>query len=353
MDAHEIKVRLWETIRSEVHPNKEHGDAQLSVRCPFCGDSMKNADSTHFYIKINTRNEEEPIMYHCFKCDIGGIMRPEVLRMLEVNNLGLNSSLIKFNKKAIKTISKANNFRDNKLNFIIPSTFEDDIAYQKKAYLEGRLGRSFTFKELENLRVILRLSHFLKVNEITKLTCHKAKAMMLNKDYIGFLSTRNEFIDFRKVNPSAIGKRYEKYRVVDLLDQTRKFYTIPNEIDLLTTDTITINITEGVITLLGVYFNVRKEQKENQIYVAASGSGYENAIKYFIRKGVIGDVVVNVYADRDKPKYFIKKQIRDIQPWVKEVNLFYNNYKDPQTKKYENDFGVTKDRIEVIRERLT
>lgn len=353
MDGPTIKEMVWDLLRENVQPCQQHGRDELSVRCPFCGDSYKNKNSTHMYIKIDVSNETEPMMFNCFRCDTHGVLTPQILRMLEVSNLEINSSLTRFNKKAVKGVRQALGIKDNNLDFKIPRCDETNPRnIQKRDYICNRLQQDISFEELYRLKTIFSVYDFLNANNIKEISVHKSKLRMLNDDYVGFLTTRNEFINFRQVTPNKYGKRYEKYTVVTSIENTRKFYTIPTRVDLLSSKPIEINIAEGVFTLLGVYYNVKQQNMENQIYVAASGSGLTSVIKYFIRQGIIGNVIVNVYADRDKFPEYIAKQMKDIWDWVDTIHLYYNNFYDASTKQYENDFGVPADRIQLIEKKI-
>lgn len=342
----DFKEKLWDTIRSEIHPNNVHGESQLSVRCPFCGDSHKNLNSTHFYIKIDVNNNEEPVLFNCVRCDTGGVLSPQVMRMLEVHDIHINSELTSYNKKAVKSIYRSIGLKDNELKLKIqPSVQMDNTYIRNKKYIENRLGRSFTFEELEKLKVVLKFSDFLKFNKIEQITCHPKKAIMLNNDYVGFLTVRNEFINFRQVeNNNKYGRRYEKYKVVPNLDNTRKFYSIPNQIDLMTPEPIVINIAEGVFDILGVFYHLHDGVQHNMIHVAACGAGFINVILYFIKKGIVGNVIINLYSDSDRSPQEYRKLYNQIKPWVHEINLFYNEK--------EKDYGVPLNRIKLIKKKI-
>jgi hypothetical protein len=346
MNPTEFKAELWDLLMTEVRPiNPSSDKKQLAIRCPFCGDSRKHANSTHFGIKINVNNEDEPVFFNCFLCSTSGVLTPSILRTLDINNLSLNSSLISFNKKALKGMNTNLGMRNNEFDFKVElAETDDERNLIKKKYFEERLGVTTTFEELAELKVVFKLGQFLRNNKIEKLTVGKDKAVMLHEDYMGFLTVRGEFINFRQVDNKRKGKRYEVYKVFNSLDNTRKFYTIPNEIDLLTPEPVTINISEGVFDILGVYYHVNGMKKKNQIYTAVCGAGYVNVIKYFIKMGVFDNVIVNIYSDDDKSPYYYKDLAKELKPWVQEINLFYNERS--------KDFGVPKHQIRVIRKRI-
>jgi len=336
---HLIRLKL-----SQLDVFKSINEIQVAVRCPYCGDSVKNPNSAHFYIKLNIRNEDEPILFNCFRCDMSGIVTPSVLRTLGISDLQLNSSLIAYNSKTVGKINKALGITDNQFDFIVPMPDENDERnIRKKRYIEQRLGLEFTFKQLVELKTVFSLGQFLKANDIDKITTKREKAILLNNDYVGFLTTRNEFINFRNIYPNE-NKRYEKYSIFNNLDNTRKFYTIPNEIDLLTTKKITINIAEGVFDILGIYFHLYEQERKNMIYTAVCGSGFVSVLKYFIKMGVIDNVDINIYSDDNRYPKFYAPMVKELKPWVNEFTLFYNE-KD-------KDYGVPKDGIKIVRKKI-
>lgn len=343
MEALEFKVLLRQYITTIKPCYTPTDKTQLAIRCPFCGDS-RTQSSTHFYIKIDL-NKDIPVLYHCFRCESSGLLTPSVLRTLDIHDLTLNSSLIQYNNEAVKVANKSLGITDNKCDFTVPEWDEDDENNNlKKKYFEERLGIETTFEELQEMKIILKLGQFLRHNKIDSITTGQEKAVALNNKYLGFLTIRNEFINFRQVVKDKKFERYENYKVINSLDNTRRFYTIPNQIDLLTTKKITINITEGPFDIQGVYHHLYEKDDYNNIFVAACGSGYSAVIKYFIGMGVFGNVDVNIYSDNDRQPYFYKKMINELSPFVDTFNLFYNDK--------HKDFGVPKDKISVIKKKL-
>lgn len=342
MESVDFKVELWERLM-DIRPKRKVNDSLLSIRCPFCGDSRKNLESTHLYIKIEMK-EDMPVVFMCHRCDTSGILTPSVLRSLEINELNLNSGLIRYNKSALKNIPFQLGVINNNFNFKVPTPDpNDERNIRKKEYYEGRFGVSTSFEELVELKTIFKLGDFLRHNEIEKITSSKEKAISLNNDYLGFLTAKNEFINFRKVYDSKF-KRYEKYSILQNIDNTRKFYTIPNEIDLLSNKKVTINIAEGVFDIHGVYHHLYEKEKNNMVYAAVCGAGYVSVIKYFIKMGIIDNVDVNIYSDDDRHPNFYRALVKELKPWVNRVELFYNDKS--------KDFGVPKRDIKVIKKKL-
>jgi hypothetical protein len=340
MTKQEMKLAIREYLLKTENA-RQVNDKEITVRCVFCGDSKKSRKTTHLYIKINL-NENEPIVFNCFKCGVCGIFTPQILREFNMRSLELSSELLSYNNEMNKII-KHTMGKDNKLNFVIPTyKKENDLIYKKKLYVENRLGIKLEYNDLYKLKTIFSLNHFLAINKIDTMTINANQCNIINNTYIGFLSIRNEFINFR--NTISDEYRYVKYSIYTNLDDTRKFYTIPNKIDLLSNKKIIINIAEGVFDIFGIYFNILNKEDDNMIYAAVCGSGYNTVIKYFIEKGIFGYVDLHIYSDKDKDPSFYKSMLKDKKYWLNDIQLFYNNK--------EKDFGVSKDKIQIIKKRL-
>lgn len=316
---------------------------QIALRCAFCGDSKKDPTKTRFYVKINPNNDE-PMLYNCFNCGVSGILTPSVLRTFDINDLNMNSSLIGFNKQSTGKIKKQLGILDNKFNFKVPIPENTKLNHIKKRYINDRLGLNLSFRELMRLKAVFSLREFIIQNKIQELTVNDNRAILLDNDYVGFLSIRNEFIIYRDItNRNKL--RYDKYSVMRNIDNTRKFYSIPTSIDIMSNEKVNINIAEGVFDILGVYYHIKDCNEDNNIYIAVMGSAYASVIKYFIQLGIFGDnVIVNIYSDKDKRPEFYRKIKQELGLWFGDIRLYYNDY--------EKDFGVPKDRIMVINKKI-
>ena len=339
MNDYELKQAIEYKLLQLPHAHRINHN-QLALRCMFCGDSKKDPRKTRFYVQTNLNNDK-PILFNCFNCGENGILTPSVLRTFDINDLQLNSNLITYNKNIHKNFNKIFNITDNKFNYRVPIGRYDTSDEIKKQYIEDRLGVSFTFEELQKLKVVFSLEQLLSTNNIETVTTSKKRANLLNDDYVGFLSVRNEFVIFRDItNKNQL--RYDKYSVVPTIDNTRKFYTIPNKIDILTNEPIDINLAEGTFDILGVYYHVKNKKIKNQVYAAVCGSAYTSVIKYFISLGLIGDNInVNIFSDADKDYFWYSKMVKELSPFVNSINIYLN------TKS--KDFGVHKENIDLIK----
>ena len=328
----DIETRLMQ-IKTARRVSKD----EIVMRCMFCGDSKKDPNKTRLYFKLNP-NTDEPIFYHCFNCQESGILTPSVLRSMGINDLELNSNLIRHNKSSNSQNKKSK--QTATLKFKVPIPEDNKLNKLKKEYICNRLGIDLSYDELSKLKAVFSLEQFLDFNNIANITTSPAKANLLNNDYVGFLSSKNEMITYRDITDKN-QRRYDKYMILGNMDTYKKFYTIPTSIDIMSSKSISLNIAEGVFDILGVYFHVNDENTNNQVYSAVNGSGYMSVIKYFIELGFIGNIKVNIFSDSDKSPYFYKNIIDEISPWVKSVHLYYNMKS--------KDFGVPKKYIELTK----
>ena len=70
---------------------------ELSVRCPYCGDSMKDRTHAHLYINVNP-----PYSFYCQRCESSGILNDGSLEDIGVFDdelsLAFHKSIKKFKR---------------------------------------------------------------------------------------------------------------------------------------------------------------------------------------------------------------------------------------------------------------
>lgn len=315
------------------------------LRCPYCGDSQKNLNTGHFYIHIDPE-DNSPIVYHCFKCDISGILNNSLLDELGISDINLKSAVEKLNKssdsKEYSKYIKGADFLYFKYN--IPKKY----SHKKKIqYLEDRLGIEFTKDMLRECKVITSLKDFLLENNIPNVMCRKSEANMIEDCYIGFLSYGSSHIIFRKVDEKAYGYRWIKYPITKNSSKNRIFYSIESLIDIYTKDTIEVNLTEGILDILSVKYNLQ-HNKDNTINISVCGKGFKTILGYLINLGIVGNnVKVNIFADNDDEfnskstnntdLLFFKKVFSKLKYVYNSVYVYYN--------KNEKDVGVPLNQI--------
>lgn len=320
---------------------KRFSPYRVSVVCPICGEGNKRHDHSHCY--IGPYKDNPPLVYHCFIGECSGVVTPMFLRDMGIYDLELETILNTFNRSYSnmdKASRKIYRIKKVKENLVIPKIQDNPDNQYKLRYMQARLGVKFTYENLEGLKVIFSLRDFLEQNNISPNMKYKGYNRTINNDYIGFLDTLNNYIVFRNTKDNK-NLRYVKYDLFDLLDTSSIIYAVPGTQSDLFADTVNLNIAEGPFDALGVFCNVKKFNRENNIYAACCGSGYLRAIKYFIKLGFIGNLIVNIYSDADKPvKYYKHTRVFDeIQPWVKDIRIYYNEKG--------KDYGVPRKYISV------
>lgn len=316
---------------------KTYKDEYIYIRCPICGDSIKHRDKPHCAIWLKPG---QPLIYHCWICENSGIVNNAFLKDLHVNDYQVMSAIGKYNKE---------NFGDIKLgsakfitpskakDIIIPKLRDDNVTKRKIDYVRSRLNIEFTPRILEFFRCICSLKDFLKLNGIMPNKMYKKVIRIIENDYVGFLTTDKTTIIFRDIT-SRHKFRYIRYQVFNGFNLSDTFYCIPTQADPMA-PSIDLNITEGMFDILGVFFHVNKAVTDNSIYVAVGGSGYKKVLRYFLNKGFLTNLNLNIYSDADKPIDWYRDMLDDYDIWFKNINIYYNDSS--------KDFGVPKDKISI------
>lgn len=342
----ELKKEFIDFLETRGEYFKKVHEGQYRIRCPFCGDTQKNLNEGHLYIKAELDNDYS-VVYNCFKCGEHGYLNEDLINLLGFDN-DTKERLInetKNNKKRKPTNSLIANF-----NYHLP---EIDIIPNKLTYIDDRLGISFSKEEYQNMKVITSIYDFLMINEID-LRPSDYILDILQKYYIGFLTNGNSHILFRDVTDT---QKYSwiKYPIAKESKMNRVFYTLrQNPIDIFTNDDITINISEGVFDCLGIAYHLGY-LGNNIMNVSVTSSQYVSFIIFLIQLGLVGNnITINIFSDNDelfnkdkKKKYYttsfdyIEKQIKKYRPLFKRINLYHNMKK--------KDYGVHKEDIKLIK----
>lgn len=319
MNSREFKLELIQEIMENIKPSY-YKNKELNVRCVFCGDSIKNANSAHLSIRIDP-DDDQPIVFRCLRCNSTGIFNGTTMTMIGLYSNTNSTNLERYNRLSCKkhglSISKKG------LNLKIPKLKINDNVLLKHKYIEDRLGIKIDIEELHNNKIIYNFVDLLKYNNIQKIYGTEQHIKDLQYDHVGFLSARNDFINFRDITGKH--KRYYIYKIMRSMDTTGKFYIMPNNIDPFNDDIKTINIAEGVFDILGIYYNILNKYKYNTVYAAINGSGYLNVIKYILEQGLLCDVNINIFSDNDRPPDYYKNMVKTLTPFVNDIRLFYNS----------------------------
>ena len=320
MDKLELKDYLLKELNNLPVHNLTSNRKELSIRCPYCGDSRKNPKSSHLYVHIEP-NDDEPFTFYCQRCKTGGIVNTEFFKMIKSNNSDLVINIEKFNKSK-KSNKKFFNKELRRTKIEVPIPENNKLNLYKLKYINKRLGTNLSFSDLPDYKIILNLYDFLDLNKIKKLSCKEQFADTLDANFLGFLSYDNNYIVFRNLSKTELPElRYHNYNIFGNYDNTKKFYIMPNSIDLLE-DTITVILTEGCFDLLSVYFNIEKDKK-NKIYAAVNGIGYNAVLNEIIRMGFL-NINLKIYGDNDQDIRQYKSLKNEFFPFVKRIELYTN-----------------------------
>jgi uncharacterized C2H2 Zn-finger protein len=214
-----IKLCYLTTDKSETY-----------IRCPYCGDST-NLNHAHLYI-----NNQPPFKYFCQKCSVTGIVDNKFLRDIDLYDPEVINYVVQSKNNYIKNLNKkyGNNFLEifNKNFDILPNQYNKK-ELEKIKYINNRLGININEESLiEKYKIILNVEDFFNNNKLQMNQFYKKNLSKLENNYVGFLLNDNNMICFRDIT----GKQNERYINKKIYSenilQSRKFYTIGNEINL-------------------------------------------------------------------------------------------------------------------------
>ena len=345
MSNKNTKLDMIDALFSRGEWIRQVNDVEYRTRCPYCGDSQKNFNTGHLYIKINPE-DNFPMVWNCFKCNECGIVNKDFLTMMGIENVDLKSSITTLNKTSDKI--KASRYYDGIKIIMNDYKIPSRINNKKLEYIENRIGTVFNSDMIRDTKIIFSLKDFLLENNIHEITTSSNIALKLEDHYVGFLSYGASYILFRDITDN---EKYPwiKYPITKESEQSKCFYSIATTIDILTEEKITVNLAEGVMDILSAYTNL-DYMYPNTMNIAVCGKRYDGIINYLIELGILGsNVSINIFADNDmmfnrnnkQPtdyKYF-KKVFRKYKHLFGDVNVYYNIlYKD---------IGVARDKISL------
>lgn len=247
------------------------------------------------------------------------------------------------NKKASKNSKIRDKYFTSHIKYDIPVFSDYGPNLQKLDYINKRLGTNITLQNARDYKIIVSLYEFLDHNNITFLNLKdKRFGDQLDNNAIGFLSIDNSLINFRSIRKDFLQKtRYYLYNIKGNI-LGRRFYSLPNKINLLNPE-LNLYLTEGVFDILSVFFNIRKMENNEKLYIACMGKGFKNICYYFIREGFLS-LNLSIYSDSDVNINFYRKLKESLNPFINKISIYYNEKNNGNKK---TDFGVTLKDIEI------
>lgn len=330
---------------------QEVSSIQYRTRCPYCGDSS-NPNTGHFYIKVNP-NDNLPIVYFCFKCPASGVMNAETLSLLGITDSEIMDGISILNKTSERYDSSGIT------TDIKPMFFDFKLPPQKYSskiqYIENRIGLRFTKEMVKDARIVSSVKDFLRFNKLDLSNYKKGILDILDRDYVGFLSYGNSHILFRDVTEKQ-KIPWIKFPIVKESINNRVFYSIRSkDIDIMTTEKITINLAEGIMDILSIAYNLGYIEGLS-LNISVGGKYYEKILFMLIDMGFVGsNIHINIFSDNDKD--FNKKKgnedtrIEHYQRVFKDYKYLFGSFTIWYNTIYK-DCGVPKDKIILKKEKL-
>lgn len=331
-----------EFLLSHIQPwaKTEQGGRVICCRCFYCSDS-KHYNHGHFYINIPT--ETKPSYFYCQKCHTGGLVTSKKLLEWGLYDPDIAMDISSHNSKVLN-LPENRKFRDSEIYNIHNDIISDDkLSRYKLKYINDRLGTNLTFQNCKDMKIVLNISDLIKRNRLD-ITRNSNIIDQLDSAFIGFLSYDNAFLNMRNLDIvkdlyKGIDKRYVNYNIFGKYDNTKRFYTIPNRIDLLDPRPVQLHIAEGPFDILGIRYNAR-EYIDRCVYSSIGGSGYEGLLRFFITELRTPNLEIHIYPDSDISRDFILRIIQNIMVFKYPIYIHRNVCPG------EKDFGVPKNRIE-------
>ena len=319
------------------------GGKEVNCRCLFCPDS-RDPKSKHMYISI-PQSDSEPSLYNCYKCHNSGIVTYKKLIEWDIYDDEIALDLISHNENCGRYSSNLKYTSKIKYNVRHNTITDNELSKYKLDYINNRIGTHYSYEDLCSLKIILNLYDILKENNITNLTRHPKLVDQLDKNFLGFLSIDNAFLNMRRLCDKGlvdkyIDKRYINYKIFDKFDTSERFYTIPSAIDLCVPYRVKINIAEGPFDILSIYENVR--HREPGIYTSIAGSNYKGIALYFLETYKIPNAELHYYPDNDQ--FGKTSNIKKIADYFRSIGIPL--YLHRNIYPGEKDFGVSPDRIQ-------
>ena len=330
-------------------PNVEEStDWWLYTRCVLCGDSKKNANKKRLCIHCDPTNPTDGVGYICFNCNATGILTRDMLDEIADGKSGeWSQTLRKINKQAAINSggsAKSNKYKnsDRVMKVVYPPLKTSQYQINKYKYLTSRIGVMIPPEDFQSLKVVWSLRDFIAENGLNFNSDHKIPPRILESQYIGFGSIRNEYILFRNIDPNEKIFRWHKYNIFGLGQNLSSQYTIQNRINPVTDHDVHIVVAEGVFDVISILYNVFDGNKGDNVFTATSNGAFENAIKHYITSGMIGhNVYVDCYIDNDSIYNYQKLRSR-IEYYIggnQHVRVYHNTLK--------KDFGYPKNYIQI------
>lgn len=279
--------------------------------CPMCGNR-----NWKMYVKIDV-NSDEPVLYNCFRCNSHGIVDQKFLDSIGLDRMSIPKFMSSKRLDLHEGVS-------TKIPDILVTDMDkiDGIC----EYINSRIGSYPTLTDLQFFHYVGNPKRYVTDylgNENVNTIKNRYWFQMTNGNIIG------------RTNNPADEMRWLKYKTNKV--KVAGLYRISVPVDFY--QPINVIIAEGVMDLIGLYYNYNK--LSNAIYIGTMGKNYVKGIQYILDKGIFGTSVnINIFKDPDVPlnKIWIDPNMRSL---FKRVDIYEN-----LTGK---DYGVTSNMLDINR----
>ena len=326
------KAEFIEFLREEFPEGNLVSDGnEFRCRCRFCGDSSTNAYKARFYISLN--DPSGLIFYHCFNCGVGGLFTSKVLRMISAAPSNLLMDLASLNKSNEIGLRYQRQSKIYKLQY--EDIIDNDINRVKLKYFNDRLGLRLRYEDLIQNKIVLSILNLLNKNNIPIEDENIVRE--LDTFFIGSLTINNCLINFRQIGKESIIKdKHVKFPLFNNND-IKRYYAIPTTCNL--NKRVRVNIAEGMFDISSIFYNLRGQNRENELYIAIGSKAYESVIKMCLLEFGLLNCEFHLYMDNDVEESVKRKIKRKYSKLYIPIYVHHNEYMN------EKDYGVDRTRI--------
>lgn len=321
------------------------GEIRVKTRCMLCGDSKKDPNKKRFYILCDPADNGF-VQYICFNCGESGVLSPDMLGQIIGDNNEMMMLLRRINRCASfdSNNTKVNKYKNDRVIQVeIPTPKKTAETIRKIRYLNNRIGYPIPIEDYPKLKFVFDLGEFLWMNKIPVPKRYQGLIEQFRTDYVGMLSTKNEYVILRDITGKHTDKfRYVKYNLYGMESNAYSFYTISNTVNTISSDPIRIVAAEGPIDILSIVYNIYDGIRPDMVLLSTNNGTFYTPLMYHINKGLVGsNIYVDIYRDADSIINYTKLK-KQIQPYTRNFTVYRNAIG--------KDFGVPKDKFQIEQE---
>lgn len=292
---------------------------EISIRCPYCGDSKKDLTKKRFYI-----SKTQPT-FICFNCGRKGNIQ-RLFNDYGVSITNENKNEYFNNSININTYDAEYYTRKNNISY---SSFNNDMTNEQFEYFKKRF-IDFSKNDFDFLseKIIYNIDYIWKNIEHNKIYDEKWLSSQYKdlKNSIGFITYNNNKIAFRNLNKN-LDFRYKNFSLTneDYFSDYFSFYTPKYENNF--SKPFSIVVAEGSFDILNIY--LKNLQDDADFYISSQSNNYSMIIKFLLTNTNKSWFNIYFYIDTDYNVknldnfYFFNKK------YINTMNIFFNsNNKD-------------------------